>query len=273
MRITVLVEDTPAEDPNLRHEHGLSYWIEAESGPLLFDTGSSGRAVENARHLGLPVSTLRNVVVSHGHYDHGDGLPSFLDASRERMGIHLAAGYFVPKYSRSDSGPLFKGLKYDRDLLEKRAAVHEYAEPVTRLEEDIYLVRSFPRRTKVEKDNPRFILPRGDDGYVVDTFSDEQLVVLRCEKGLIVVVGCSHPGIMNMVSTVEERFEEPIHGVIGGFHLVDADPDRIDATVSFFRERAFPMIAPCHCTGAPAIERLQEIPGSLPVRTGTVITL
>ena len=273
VRITFVIEDNASSDPALHAEHGLSYWVQTPGGNLLFDTGSSFRAAANAGAMGLPLERLETIAVSHSHYDHGEGLFHFLDGIDSRPTVHVSTGYFDPKYSRSGGELAFKGVSYGREELAVRASIQEHEEPVVEILDSVYLVRDFPRIHDDEVDNPRFVLRAGENAVLVDRFTDEQLVVIDSMAGLLVIVGCSHPGIMNMIAAVESRFPKPIAAVIGGFHLIDAAERRIERTIDFFRKRDIPRLAPCHCTGKPAVERFAALPGFLPVTTGTVITV
>lgn len=136
---------------------------------------------------------------------------------------------------------------------------------------DMWLVREFDRTDPAEENNPAFVVER-DGQTVVDDFSDEIALVIRESGSLLVFVGCSHPGIVNMISTVRNRFTEPIRAVIGGFHLLHETPERVEAVGRFFQDLDLQMFGACHCTGTEAMQILKGmIPGYFDNMSGTEV--
>ena len=97
-----------------------------------------------------------------------------------------------------------------------------------------------------------------DEGIVADDFADEICLVMETAKGLVVLVGCSHPGILNMISTIHERLHKPIYGVIGGTHLMEADEERIAKTLKELKGLGICIAGLCHCSGDLAREMISE---------------
>lgn len=121
----------------------------------------------------------------------------------------------------------------------------------------VWLVSGFPRESALETSPKRFVRRAGKT-FVPDDFSDELCVVLQVEQGLVVLVGCSHPGILNMVSHVHGIFDQPVLAVYGGTHLVEADESRICATIEALHQMGVGMIGLSHCSGQLAEGILRE---------------
>ena len=137
----------------------------------------------------------------------------------------------------------------------------------------IWLVSGFERIHPIEQPNPRFVIE--DEGEKkIDTFSDEIAMVIDSPRGLVLIVGCSHPGILNIVDSVRSRFSKPLYALIGGIHLFDASSERRDAVVKDLIERSIPRLGASHCTGDEASHMLESsYSGYFPNMAGTVTVI
>lgn len=253
MEITTLVENSPGEHTALVVEHGLSFLIETETTTLLFDTGQSDAFLKNAQRLQKDLSKVEHVVLSHGHYDHSGGFRPFCEAPHANpFTVWTGAGFFVPKYGRYNASYQYLGNDFGPSFLAERAIAHRTVQGVEEIAPGVWVVTDFPRIHSDEVIHPRFVL-REDGAWKSDLFTDEVLLVLETPKGLVVVVGCSHPGILNMLDTVGERFDRPLYALIGGTHLVEADVMRTHHTIAAFKERGIEILGISHCSGADAI--------------------
>lgn len=274
--LTALVENTLGDNPNLEAEHGLSFHIKAGDTTFLFDTGATGLFLKNAERLGIQTDAVDSVFISHGHYDHSGGYKAFVElAAGKKTNLFVRPGFFDRKYGFRETGEAFLGNAFSKEELEQaNVAVNELEGGTKEVFPGVFSVTGFERTSPFEKINQRFVVER-DDGRVVDDFSEEQILVLKTCRGLVVVLGCSHPGVVNILEKVKKEFGEPIHAVIGGTHLVEADPSRIEKTTDYFLKEAIPHIMICHCSGGPdhlkgLISRLGDSYRS--VHTGTVIS-
>jgi 7,8-dihydropterin-6-yl-methyl-4-(beta-D-ribofuranosyl)aminobenzene 5'-phosphate synthase len=267
--ITTLIENGKGEQAGLDCEHGLSFLIQAGEQKVLFDTGQSGKFLGNAKKLGIDLSTVEDVVLSHGHYDHTGGLTAFLDQVKTKAKVHVGKGFFVPKYVRKEKSVVYRGNSFTREQLEAGGwELVEHEKDLTEIVPGIHLVRNFSGISAQEWKNPRFIVPEGDN-YTVDDFSDEVVLVVSSSRGLILVTGCSHPGILNILSAVKQRFPDPVYAVLGGTHLVEASDLQLAHAVAAFKKYPDLLLGTCHCTGDVAMERLKEVcPRSYPNHTG-----
>ena len=262
MHLTTLVEDSPGR-ADLRHRFGLSVWIETGGRNLLFDTGQDDTFLQNARILGIDLGKTDLAVLSHGHYDHGGGLGAFF---REYPGIpfHLGEGAGGDYYAKVFWKTKYIGL--DRAVLEQYRDRLRWVTRDTELARGIHALTPVGRAWPIPAGNRR-ILVRTPEGLVPDPFRHELTCVVREKDGMVVLAGCGHSGILNMVKAAQERFpDEPVKAIVGGFHLID-NPllKTLGATPAEIREMTHRLdamgcrrVITGHCTGEKAARILKE---------------
>ncbi|MFP4153795.1 MAG: MBL fold metallo-hydrolase [Alkalispirochaeta sp.] len=258
--ITTLIEDRPGSDSRLKTEHGVSFLIERDDTTVLFDTGQSGLFLSNAGHLGKDLATVDHVVISHGHYDHTDGFPYLVDAIPAKYTLHVHRDLFHPKYAAENGNLRYIGPSWDEGWARMQGFP---VEPVSgngcTIAPGIHIVTGFERTHPLEVANPRFVVHRpGTVGTEIDDFHDEVSLVIEVDGGIVVLVGCSHPGIMNMISTITTRYNAPILAILGGTHLIEAKGERLDEAVTFLSENETIRLGLSHCTGDEAMSRLEK---------------
>ena len=276
LKITTLIENQAGTQDNLAFEHGLSLYIEFAGKRLLFDTGQTGAFADNARKLGLDLTALDGVILSHGHYDHSGGLGRLLPLLAKDTPIYLGEEFFRLKYKKIPGGAFqYNGNPFPQEIFHAYPVLLQpIRSDVTWLTPQIAILKNFAGSCPFEQPNPRFFT--GDaDRFHPDLFTDELALCLLTRKGLVLLSGCAHPGIINMLRTAAERIPAPLYAVIGGTHLVDADETRIQKTIEAFRELGLRQIAVSHCTGTLGETAIQK---ALPERylsnvTGTVYCL
>lgn len=258
LKITTLVENSPGENLALKHEHGLSFYIEKDGHKFLFDTGQTGALVPNARELRKDLAELEYVVISHGHYDHSGGLKALAEVARN-FRLVVGRGFFKEKYGYKKGVYKFLGADFDEKYLERRRIPLEIMTGGHReIMPGVHVVTGFERIHEDETVNPRFkLLDNG--GFVEDAFEDEVLVAIETPKGLAVLLGCSHPGVKNMLDTVLGLIDRPIYAVLGGTHLVEASEESLRKTVDYFRNSEIKALGVSHCTGKNATELLKVL--------------
>lgn len=288
-KLTTLIENHGDKEGVLACEHGLSVLIEGEGFRMLMDTGQSGAFYENAEKMGLSLADLDCLLLSHAHYDHTGGLFRLINRGSMPKKVYVGRHFFRKCYHRKADGHMkFIGMKFDRQIL------HELGVPVEEICTDsldiaggVTLYRNFEQITDYEKLNPDFFYQEEDSvcapfgrcadslNYIPDSFEDETAVALETGEGLFVVAGCSHPGIVNILTTISARSGRKICGVIGGTHLVDADETRVRKTAEDFKKLGIRYVGVSHCTGDQNLRILKECFGEGFVFncTGNVIVL
>lgn len=255
--ITVVTENSVTKR-DLLAEHGLSLLIETGDYKLLFDTGQGMAIDSNLKTLGVDLTEINAIAVSHGHNDHTGGLQKVLAFSGPKP-VYGHPGIFDDKYATtSEGGHRANGIPFTRGELERLGAkLHLNTEPI-QLSEEISLCGQVPRVTDFEGINPHFVVKRGGK-FVPDPLLDDQALFIKTPRGIVVVVGCSHSGIINILRYARQvTGGEHIYGVVGGTHLVAADEERLNLTIKELREMQVEKLAVCHCTGLHAQMKLKE---------------
>jgi len=278
--LTIVVEDSSTLDHNsLWAQHGLSIFLELkfdqESMRLLWDTGASSEVMlHNAEELNIDLNNLDLICLSHGHYDHTGGLMSILQHRKDRIVILAHPDIFAPKLK---TRPLFKfiGLPFSRTQVEAEGAIMIQARGPVAIAPGLMTTGEVARLESFEKvENFRTVR---DGQYCQDNIPDDQaLAAVLPGKGLVVITGCAHSGIINTIRHAQKiTGVEKLYALIGGFHLMDADDGRIDATAEALKGLDPVVVRPGHCTGQKAICRLQEALGGrcLPLAVGDLIQI
>lgn len=256
LKITTLVENNIGEHLALKNEHGIAFYIEKGNHKLLFDTGQSGIFLKNAEQLRLELTDLEYVVLSHGHYDHSGGFKDVANAAHD-FELVVGEGFFNEKYAYRNNSYEFLGNNFDESfLVDHKIRYRVISESLTKLAPDIYVVTNFNRTHKDEIINPRFKLLK-DGKFISDPFNDEILVAIDTQHGLVVLLGCSHPGMKNMMDSVKNLLGKPIYAVLGGTHLVEAQQGSLNESLSYLNNSDIQIIGVSHCTGDIASEALR----------------
>lgn len=231
MLIKVLVEDH-----NEMNEHGLSLYIEYADEKILFDTGQSDLFLKNAEKMRVNLSLIDFVVLSHGHYDHGNGL---MYLSKKTLLCH--PDVFLKRY-RDET---YIGLNQPKKAVEEKFHLITSKEPYFITKDICFLGEVNPKETK-------YVLEDGSTDYI----PDDSALAIYSKNGIIIITGCSHAGILNIIEKSKEVFnKDKIYAVIGGFHL-----KVINSTLDVVAEglRNINHIYTGHCTSQQVIDYLNK---------------
>lgn len=258
IRITVLIENT-VFNAGLKAEHGLSLWIEYGDKKILFDTGQSDLILQNARTLGIDLAQTDIIILSHGHYDHTGGLKKVLKLAEDaRVYFHPSA--LERKYQFKQGRIREIGITQEvRDLIKKyvkdKKAFHTQKE--TEVFPGFSITGQVPRKNDFEDTGGKFYLDEG--GESVDRITDDQALFIESSKGMIVILGCAHSGVVNTIEHITNLTGGiRIHTIIGGMHLINANDDRIEKTINAVGKYDIVKLYPCHCTGEKAKRKLWQ---------------
>ena len=278
LKITVLAENTSA--CGLPCEHGLSLYLEYKGEAYLLDAGSSDLFLQNAKSLSVDLGKVKFCILSHGHYDHANGLEAFLAAYPD-----------IPVYAmRSFDGEYFSnagGMHYigvPESLKTVYSNRFRRICAVTQIDTGVWVVpHSTPGLTEVGK-RTRLFVKCGDD-FVPDGFAHEMSLVFETANDLVIASSCSHAGLLPILTEVQNAFPgRPLYAFVGGLHMKGS---RRGQETSLYTEEELQQltrdIAPFglrhiytgHCTGLVAYSMLEDLLGEVlaPLSTGVVISI
>ena len=280
LRLTILVEDQRnPQIPNMEAKHGLCIYAETavkdECFVFLLDTGPSSDVLRrNAEILKIDLSKVKGVFLTHGHYDHTGGLLEVLKHIDRNVPVIAHPLIFEPKFGFK---PVLTYIGMSLTMMEVKnlgASLLLSRNPV-QLMEGVSTTGEIERVTSYEKVEGLWTVSR--ERFIPDILLDDQSLIFKIEgKGLVIISGCAHSGIVNTVIHSRNLMKvDKIHAVIGGFHLKDADKEKIQQTINDLAAFNPELICPCHCTGRKATAMFKDAFGNdcLPVKTGDTVEL
>ncbi len=257
LRITIICENTVPTGWGLIGEHGFSALIERDDEKILFDTGQGKGLLHNAGFLGLDLKGVKDVVLSHGHYDHTGGLMDFLlQAGGARITAH--PHIFQPKYARLNDVIHYIGIPFSREALEGCSGVFRLSDQVVEVVPGIITTGVVPRQTPFEGKDEMLVVKEGD-GFKEDELLDDLSLIIDTPQGQVLLLGCAHAGLINILSHVKALTgRDSSLWVIGGTHLGFYGPERLEEVMQELQ--AFPIdnLGVSHCTGLYAGARLAQ---------------
>lgn len=256
MKIFTLVENTCGSSECIA-EHGLSIYIETDKHKLLVDTGQTDAVIKNAAVIGIDISAVDTVILSHGHYDHSGGIIPLSEHG-------LKADIYM---QRTAAEPHFNGEKYigiDEQIL-KLSGVKLLDGEYT-IDDELFLFSGIKGRRCYPQGNLK-LLRLNEGNRVQDDFSHEQCLVVSQNGKKVLISGCAHNGILNILDRYRELFDSVPDYVISGFHMMkkegeytQAEKDVICATAKELSKMKTVFFSG-HCTGIPAFEMMKKIMG------------
>lgn len=262
VKITPVVENSAQLSMGVIAEHGLSILIEQEDETILFDTGQGMALSNNLKHFGKDITKIDKLVLSHGHYDHTGGLEEVSKKSSEvEIFAHEAA--FLPKYASFDQGEnvLDIGNPVSREQLINNKAILNFSNTSINVSNNIITTGEVEFSTEFEKIEPHFYADDSKGNRIKDLMPDDLGIVIDTPSGIVLILGCTHRGIINTLEHVSKLTgSKKFHTIMGGLHLGGADEEKMDLIIKRLMDFQIDNLVTGHCTGRSAQIRLAASP-------------
>jgi len=258
LKITVVIENNSSY-PNLKSEHGLSFWLSIGDKNFIFDTGASSAAAANMKELALSPKDAEGLIISHGHYDHTGGIESIVGDGFDGL-IYLHPDALQQKFSNSSS--------VARDISIPQGCKNvildfQQANKVVLVEwpyyilDNCFMTGKIPRSFGNPPTNKVFFLDV--ECLNQDNLNDDMAMAIETSKGMVIVCGCAHSGIQNTIDYVLKLSQnKKIYAVLGGTHIKSKDELVLKEISDYLNSLEIAVIAPNHCTCQTAIAYLKE---------------
>jgi len=260
LKITTLVDNYALFGSGFWAEHGLSFLIEADDGKILFDTGQSKEVIaHNLERLKVDLSDLNHIVLSHGHYDHTGGL---MEVARRTENTKILAhpNIFDEKYVKRNNKYKRIGIPFNIDELKNSYKFHLEKEG-TEILKGVRTTGQIPRITEFEHVPKRFYIKKNDT-YINDNIIDDQSLILETQSGIMVILGCTHSGLINTLYHIKGiTGKNELWGLIGGVHLWSAKEEQLQKTAKALKEFNPQIIGLSHCSGLNAFLYFSKVFG------------
>lgn len=263
MRIINLIENTEGRS-GCAYAHGLSFYVETKKHRMLLDLGPSGEIMQNAQTLGIDLTKVDTVILSHGHYDHSGGILPFAginDRALIYMQESAVGDYFSDRGKSAPERYEYIGIdKNIANLPQVRFLQGDY-----KLDEEAELFTIKNRSRRLPSSNKRILVRRGDR-LLCDDFVHEQFLVIRESPESVLMSGCAHSGILSIMDAFCDKYGKEPDLVISGFHLMKkteytGDEIREIEEIAGELKKYSTRFITCHCTGIPAFDRMKAIMG------------
>jgi len=257
MKLSVLTENTASG--KFLAEHGLSYYIESDIN-ILFDTGHSDGFLKNAKKLKIDIDRIKTVVLSHGHWDHGDGLRYISD---KKLICH--PDVFQKRYRKGDKENI--GLELSFNELKNKFEIL-YTRLPFEISKNIIFLGEIPRLNSFESQTTSFVLENNTDDFIID----DSGLVIKMENEIVIISGCAHSGICNIIEYAKKITGiNKIRAVIGGFHLKQINTQTKE-TIRYLKSQEIEELYPSHCTDLPALSAFYNEFGIKHLKAGMTLT-
>jgi len=249
--VTVLCENSVGE-PGLIGEHGFCSFIERAKETFLFDTGPGLSLPHNLKALDKGLQGLRQIMVSHGHRDHTGGLKWALE---QAQGVEIVshpdifAEHMAANPKNPDEEPRRVGCVFDRGSLEQLGARFRFVSQTTEIRPGLWFVTGVGRNPNQQPHDPRLLTVEGGR-LVPDTMTDDASLLLERQGPPVLLLGCAHAGVMNILDHLEQEMGiNRLYAVLGGTHLKFFSPEYIPRVIDRLEAFSVELVAVSHCTG------------------------
>lgn len=249
-RVTVICENSVQTSLPVIGEHGLSFYIEGNEGSTVFDTGQGLGFMNNMKILGKSFSAVQRVILSHGHYDHTGGLLPLLKERKEKTPVYLHPSAFFEKGALMPDGNMRNiGFQFAKEEYEKNGAEFREISGFTKIDESIAAISAISHPDGWRAWDTR-LMRKKDDAITADPFEDDLSLIIETPSGPVVLLGCAHAGIIEILDSISEKTGyKSFHAVIGGTHLDSAPAEYVDRSIDVLKSYNVEKVAVSHCTG------------------------
>jgi 7,8-dihydropterin-6-yl-methyl-4-(beta-D-ribofuranosyl)aminobenzene 5'-phosphate synthase len=250
LQLDIICENTVGRPIPAGGEHGFACLLNLPFGTWLFDTGSGGTLLKNLEVLGHEARRIEAVVLSHGHYDHCGGLLPLLQNIGPRP-VHAHPQIFKKRYWLGRHEQRDISLPYSLEDLAAAGAEFHWHDTMAELAPGLHFSGAIPRLIPQESGDPHLVeSPDGHDQWRPDTLADDAALAIETPRGLVILLGCAHAGLVNTVEWFRARLGQArVHAIIGGTHLGPAGDEQFAATVDYLARLEFDRLGLSHCTG------------------------
>ena len=248
--LTLLCENSVGKATRALAEHGFSCLIETPDGKYLFDTGQGHTLNHNLQALNKDLDSLKAVFLSHGHYDHSGGLPEVLRQAGP-LDVFAHPGIFQERYWVGKAERRSIGIPFPRADLISKGARFQWVSGFSEAAPGFFFTGKVPRKTDFEKGDASLMIPIEDEtGFMPDPFVDDCSLLIKSDSGPILLLGCAHSGLVNILNHVRENTGiDSLFAIVGGTHLAPANDEQFEKTVIALEKFQVRKVIVGHCTG------------------------
>lgn len=255
LKISILVENTTMH-MDMFGEYGLALMVEKDDKRFLFDTGSHGSIIHNSKVMGMSLDGLDGIILSHGHSDHTGGMLEILNNHTVPV-VYAHSKVFARRPLGAGTGKVRQiGCAFSLIDLEKAGVNMMHIDDFAEIAPNMYLSGEITRKSDYENVGGAFQVEENGE-LKPDLLEDDIALIIRQEEGLVIISGCAHSGIINIIDyAIEKTGEKRILAYIGGTHLIAASSERVDKTIEALQTYDIEKLVVSHCTGFYASARL-----------------
>lgn len=276
LKLTILCENSVerVSPAGLIGEHGFACHLQTDQGDYLFDTGSGQGLLHNSKRLGIELGRLQGVILSHGHRDHTGGLLPLL----EQVGplpVYAHPNLFSQRFSLNGGEQRPAGIPWSQADLEQAGGIFHLSAPAQKITPQLTASGEIPRIDTVAGDH-NLIVNDAAGNQKTDPLADDQSLYITTEQGLVILLGCAHAGLFNIIEhAIQTTGQRKIRLLLGGTHLKFCSAQQLTTTIERLAEYQIDKIGAAHCTGLLQAQKLAESFGErfFFASVGTEITL
>lgn len=267
----VTVLENKSFNKKLTYKHGLSIYIEFKHKKILFDIGPNNDYLKNAKNLNIDIRDVDYLVISHGHYDHGKKLSYFLEYNKKAQ-VFISPNAFDKHYARIFKIPINIGLKKPKDT-----SRITFVDGNLELFSGAVISSKVPFKKSILSDQRLYV--NKNKKYLQDSFDHELYFILQEDEKNVLISGCSHKGIENIITSLQQELNIQFTHIVGGFHLMryrNSNPSQKEyiQQLGLRFNQTNKMYYTCHCTGDQAYRELDQVMDKLkPLHTGDIINI